>query len=74
MSALDHLKEYRVVKVVLPLQEGGQQLIDGVAKTTTPPVFEVTFLPEQLIRKSWPLRIRVRFRLTWRERPVRFGR
>ncbi len=48
MSALDHLKEYRVVRVVLPLQEGGQQLIDGVAKTTTPPQLEITFLPDQL--------------------------
>ena len=48
MSVLDHLNEYRVVKVVLPLQEGAQQLIDGVAKTTTPPQFEITFLPDQL--------------------------
>ena len=48
MPALEHLEEYRVVKVVLPLQEGAQQLIDGVAKTTTPPQFEVTFLPDQL--------------------------
>ena len=48
MSVLDQLNEYRVVKVVLPLQEGGQQLIDGVAKTTTPPQLEITFLPDQL--------------------------
>lgn len=48
MSVLDQLKEYRVVKVVLPLKEGGQQLIDGVAKTTTPPQLEITFLPDQL--------------------------
>jgi hypothetical protein len=48
MSVLDQLQEYRVVKVVLPLKEGGQQLIDGVAKTTTPPQFEITFLPDQL--------------------------
>ncbi|WP_303722756.1 flagellar brake protein [Malonomonas rubra] len=48
MSVLDNLKEYRVVKVVLPLQEGGQQLIDGVAKATTPPQLEITFLPDQL--------------------------
>ncbi len=48
MSVLDHLKDYRVVKVVLPLQAGEQQLIDGVAKITTPPQFEITFLPDQL--------------------------
>jgi hypothetical protein len=48
MSVLDQLKEYRVVKVVLPLAEGGQQLIDGVAKTTNPPQLEITFLPDQL--------------------------
>lgn len=48
MSVLDQLKEYRVVKVVLPLKEGGQQLIDGVAKATTPPHLEITFLPDQL--------------------------
>lgn len=48
MSVLDQLKEYRVVNVVLPLQEGGQQLIDGVARTTTPPQLEITFLPDQL--------------------------
>ncbi|SHJ68334.1 PilZ domain-containing protein [Malonomonas rubra DSM 5091] len=48
MSALDQLKEYRVVRVVLPLAEGGQQLIDGVAKATNPPELEITFLPDQL--------------------------
>ncbi|HEY5674081.1 MAG TPA: PilZ domain-containing protein [Malonomonas sp.] len=48
MSVLDHLNEYRVVRVVLPMQEGAQQLIDGVAKATTPPQFEITFLPDQL--------------------------
>ncbi len=48
MSVLDHLLEYRVVKVVLPLVEGEHQLLDGVAKTTTPPQFEITFLPDQL--------------------------
>jgi PilZ domain len=48
MSVLDQLNEYRVVRVILPLQEGGQQLIDGVAKTTTPPQLEITFLPDQL--------------------------
>lgn len=48
MSVLDQLKEYRVVRAVLPLKEGGQQLIDGVAKATTPPELEITFLPDQL--------------------------
>lgn len=48
MSVLDNLQEYRVVKVVLPLQDGGQQLIDGVAKATTPPQLELTFLPDQV--------------------------
>ncbi|MCK4690174.1 MAG: hypothetical protein KAT20_00080, partial [Desulfuromonadales bacterium] len=48
MSVLDQLKDYRVVKVVLPLQDGGQQQIDGVAKTTTSPQFEITFLQDQL--------------------------
>ncbi len=48
MSVLDQLKEYRVVKVVLPLTEGGQQLIDGVAKATPPSGIEITFLPDQL--------------------------
>ncbi len=48
MSVLDHLKEYRVVRVVLPLQEGEQQLIDGVAKQADSAKFEVTFLPDQL--------------------------
>lgn len=48
MSVLDQLKEYRVVRVVLPLKEGGQQLIDGVAKTTPSSQLEITFLPDQL--------------------------
>ncbi len=48
MSVLDHLKEYRVVKAVLTLQDDRQQVLDGVAKVTSPPLFEVTFLPDQL--------------------------
>lgn len=48
MSALDHLKDYRVVKATLPLKEQKQQMLDAVAKVTTPPLFEVTFLPDQL--------------------------
>ena len=48
MSVLEHLNEYRVVKVVLPLHEGERLLLDGVAKSTVPPQFEITFLPDQL--------------------------
>ncbi|MBN1958829.1 MAG: PilZ domain-containing protein [Desulfuromonadales bacterium] len=48
MSVLNHLKDYRVVKVSLPLLENRQQSLDAVAKVTTEPVFEVTFLPDQL--------------------------
>jgi hypothetical protein len=47
MSVLNHLKDYRVVKIHLPLHnEQGQQL-DGVAKVMTAPRFEITFLPDQ---------------------------
>jgi len=42
------LKDYRVVKVSLPLQDGKHLSLDGVAKTTTAPQFEITFLPDQL--------------------------
>lgn len=48
MSALDHLKEYRVVQIDLPRNDGGSTVVDGVALATEPPVFEVTFLPDQL--------------------------
>lgn len=48
MSVLNHLKDYRVVKVSLPLKEGEPQILDGVAKITTSPQFEITFLPDQL--------------------------
>ncbi len=48
MSVLDQLKEYRVVRVVLPLNDGGTLQLDGVAKTTEAPLFEITFLPDQL--------------------------
>jgi len=48
MSALDYLKDFRVVKISLPLQDGSLQVLDGVAKATTPPQFEVTFLANQL--------------------------
>ncbi len=48
MSILNQLKDYRVVKVSLPLQDGKKMSLDGVAKTTTAPHFEVTFLPDQL--------------------------
>ena len=48
MSALNHFKDYRVVKITLPLLGGTQQVLDGVAKVTTAPQFEITFLPDQL--------------------------
>lgn len=48
MSALDHLKEYRVVQISLPRNGAEPTLVDGVALATEPPVFEVTFLPDQL--------------------------
>lgn len=48
MSALNQLKDYRVVRAALPLQEGKTETLDAVAKVTTAPEFEVTFLPDQL--------------------------
>ena len=48
MSILNHLKDYRVVKASLPLKTGKQLSLDGVAKVTAEPQFEVTFLPDQL--------------------------
>ena len=48
MSVLNHLKDYRVVKVSLPLKEDKQLSLDGVAKVVSAPQFEVTFLPDQL--------------------------
>jgi hypothetical protein len=48
MSALKHLREYRVVQITLPRHNGDSSVIDGVALAKEPPVFEVTFLPDQL--------------------------
>ncbi len=48
MSILDYLKDYRVVRVQLPLLDGKLLGLDGVAKLTETPRFEVTFLPDQL--------------------------
>ena len=48
MSVLNQLKDYRVVKVSLPLLDGQKLSLDAVAKTTTSPQFEITFLPDQL--------------------------
>ncbi len=48
MPILNKLKDYRVVKVSLPLKDGKVQALDGVAKVTTSPQFEITFLPGQL--------------------------
>jgi c-di-GMP-binding flagellar brake protein YcgR len=52
MSVLDHLQDYRVVKVTLPLDGGKHAHLDGVAKLTSPPQFEITFLPDQLEKLS----------------------
>ncbi|MDX2481867.1 MAG: PilZ domain-containing protein [Desulfuromusa sp.] len=48
MSVLNQLKDYRVVKVALTLLDGKKLSLDAVAKTTTSPQFEATFLPDQL--------------------------
>ncbi len=52
MSVLDHLQDYRVVKVTLPLEGGKHVQLDGVARLTSPPQLEVTFLPDQLEKLS----------------------
>lgn len=48
MSILNKFKDYRVVKVSLPLKDKKKLSLDGVARVTTAPQFEITFLPEQL--------------------------
>lgn len=48
MSVLDHLHDYRVVKVLLTLEGGKHAHLDGVARLTSAPQFEITFLPDQL--------------------------
>lgn len=48
MSILDHLDDYRVVAVVLPLEGGNTAQLDGVARATTGSHLEVTFLQGQL--------------------------
>ena len=48
MSILSELRDYRVVKVSLPLKDRKKQSLDGVAKVTTLPQFEISFLPDQL--------------------------
>lgn len=48
MSVLDHLQDYRVVKVNLPLEGGKHAHLDGVAKFISGLQFEITFLPDQL--------------------------
>lgn len=48
MSVLDHLQDYRVVKVTLPIEGGKHTHLDGVARLTSGVQFEITFLPDQL--------------------------
>ncbi len=52
MSVLDHLRDYRVVKVTLPLNGGKHAHLDGVARSTSGLQFEITFLPDQLEKLS----------------------
>lgn len=48
MSILDHLDDYRVVKITLPLEGGTVAQLDAVARATKAPQFEVIFLKGQL--------------------------
>jgi len=48
MSILDHLDDYRVVKITLPLEGGTVAQLDAVARVTKTPQFEVIFLKGQL--------------------------
>lgn len=48
MSVLDHLDDYRVVKVTLPVEGGAVTQLDAVARVTKAPQFEVIFLKGQL--------------------------
>ncbi len=48
MSILDHLEDYRVVKISLPLEGGAVVQLDAVARVTKTPQFEVIFLKGQL--------------------------
>jgi len=52
MSVLEHLRDYRVVKVTLPLEGGKSAHLDGVARLTSGLQFEITFLPDQLEKLS----------------------
>jgi hypothetical protein len=48
MSILDHLDDYRVVKITLPVEGGAVAQLDAVARVTKAPQFEVIFLKGQL--------------------------
>ncbi|MBD1401276.1 PilZ domain-containing protein [Pelovirga terrestris] len=48
MSILDHLDDYRVVKITLPIEGGAVAQLDAVARVTNAPQFEVIFLKGQL--------------------------
>src|SRR6056297_1494469 len=48
MSILDHLDDYRVVKITLPIEAGAVAQLDAVARVTQAPHFEVIFLKGQL--------------------------
>ncbi len=53
MSILDHLVDYRVVKVTLPLEGGAVAQLDAVARVTKAPQFEVIFLKGQLTQHAF---------------------
>lgn len=48
MSILDHLDDYRVVKITLPVEGGAVVQLDAVARVTRAPQFEIIFLKGQL--------------------------
>ncbi len=48
MSILDHLDDYRVVKITLPVEGGAVAQLDAVARVTKALQFEVIFLKGQL--------------------------
>lgn len=48
MRALEHLEDYRIVHIVLPLADGEVLNRDCVARTPSPPRLEAVFLPGEL--------------------------
>lgn len=48
MSVLNYLTNYKIIRILLPLQGGSTQLLECVAQVTTAPFFEVVFLSGEL--------------------------